>query len=581
MEGKVLTKLRSLVKQYLNRQLYDTALFWADKALTLSNGDVNDLATYTQTLYLCGQYQRAIHLLQTHPLLPQSPGLKYIAAKCHSACKEWDEVIALLKPPVDEYSIDQEPTEPELVNCVSLGSVQSASLILLGQAYDGLGNIHDATTCYKDALMADVFCEEALERLCCHYSLTGDEEKALIAALPFKKQCSIEEERVLKFLYQSRLRHACKVEPTQVHESLQPFCSNLDVRCSVANRHFQNMNVDACFVVTSQILENDPYHNSALLLHIACCVQKGKVEDLFSLGHQLVNHFPHSALSWYAVGCYYVVVKKHQSARKYLMKSVSLDSQFAPAHMAFGLSFASDGEHDQAIAAFSNAARVMKGSHHPLMHLGKEYYLTGAASLSTRFLKSALAIAPHDPSLLQEIGVMLSNSGNYEKAEKYFKQAITHLQFVDPHITLHAWEPVYNNLGHVYRKQKKYNDALKMHRQALQLAPNEPDTLTAIAYVHFLKEERVKAVEVCNQSLRLRREDTFTLDLLHMAMEGMAAAGAPGIEQFGSLDELEPGAELLELDSKVGIQEQTPKESRSKLTPSDSGSNDSAMAVDA
>lgn len=574
-------KLRSLVTQYLNKHLYDTALFWADKALTLSKGDLNDLATYAQTLCLSGQYHRATHLLETHPLLPQSPGLKYLAAKCHAACKEWEEVIALLKPPVDELSIDNESSEAEVAICTSLGDVQSASLVLLGQAYDGLGNSHDATACYKDALMVDVFCEEALERLCCHYSLTIEEEKSLLAALPFKKQCSVEEERVLKFLYQSKLRHARK-GVTQVHESLQPLCTNLDVQCSVANQHFQNMNIDACFTVTSEVLEKDPYHTSALLLHIACCVQKEKVTELFSIGHQLVNHFPHSALSWYAVGCYYIVTKKHQSARKYLMRSVSLDSQFAPAHMAFGLSFASDGEHDQAIAAFSNAARVMKGSHLPLMHLGKEYYLTGATSLSTRFLKSALAMAPHDPSLLQEIGVMLSNSSNYEKAEKYFKQAIAQLQSIDPQVTLQAWEPVYNNLGHVYRKQKRYNEALKMHRQALQLAPNNPDTLTAIAYIHLLSDEPVKAVEVCHHSLRLRREDTFTLDLHRMAMESMAAAGAPGIEQFESLDKLEPGAELKELQSKIGGQEIVPKQGRSKLTLSNSSSssNDSAMVVD-
>ncbi len=577
----MLAKVRSLVNQYLSKQLNDTALFWADKALTLSKGDVNDLAAYAQTLHLCGQYRRAIHLLESQPVFPQSSGLKYLAARSHAACKEWEEVIALLKPPVDDYSIDQEQSEAEIASCTSLGDVRSASFVLLGQAYDGLGSTQDAVTCYKDALMMDVFCVEALERLCCHYSLTADEEKALLADMPLKKQCSVEEERLLKFLYQCRLSHARKGDISQVHESLQPLCSNLDVQCSVANRHFQNMNIDACFAVTHQVLEKDPYHNSALLLHIACCVQKEKTEDLFSLGHQLVNHFPHSALAWYAVGCYYIVVKKHQSARKYLMRSVSLDSQFAPAHMAFGLSFADDGEHDQAIAAFSNAARVMKGSHLPLMHLGKEYYLTGAVSLSTRFLKSALAIAPHDPSLLQEVGVMLSNSGNYEKSEKYFKQAITQLQAVDPHVTLHAWEPVYNNLGHIYRKQKKYSEALKMHRQALQLAPNDPDTLTAIAYVHLLNDDPVKAVQLCHQSLRLRREDTFTLDLHRMAMESMAAVGTPGIGGFESLDELEPGSELIEVEGKA---DSTPKVGGAKPTAGDnssSSSNDSAMAVDA
>ena len=79
--------------------------------------------------------------------------------------------------------------------------------------------------------------------------------------------------------------------------------------------------------------------------------------------------------------------KKHQVARKYLSKSISLDANFVPAHMAFGISLASEGERDQARAAFAAAARIMQGSHLPLMFLGREYYLTCAMATSTKFMK--------------------------------------------------------------------------------------------------------------------------------------------------------------------------------------------------
>ena len=477
-----------------------------------------------------------------------SPALKYLAAKCHSACKEWDEVIALLKPTEDEFTASGFEQKDDAIECEAIGNVRSASLVLQGIAYEGMGSLEDAANCFKEALAVDVFCEEALERLCRHYSLTADEENSLLSSLPFKKQCSVEEEQMLKFLYQSKLGHGRKTATSKVREVLKPLCDSLDLQCSNADRHFQDMNIEACFQLTSSILERDPYHNNALLLHIACCVQKGRREELFSLGQRLVNYFPQASLAWYAVGCYYIVVKKHQNARKYLTKAVTLDPQFAPAHMAFGLSFATEGEHDQAIAAFSNAARVMKGSHLPLMYLGREYFLTGATSISTRFMKSALAIAPHNPALLQEIGVMLTNSGNYAKAEKYLKQAIAHLHSIDPHITLQVWEPVYNNLGHVYRKQKKYDLALKMHNQALQLAPNVSDTLSALAFVHLLEGRYERTVEFCNQSLLLKREDHFTLEMLHIAMVEMVALPAWESDAAG-LEELDLGNELLELDS--------------------------------
>lgn len=569
----MLSKARSLVQQYTAKQMYDTAVFWADKAFTLSSGDINDLCTYVQALYLCAQYQRAIHTLQTNPLLSLSPALQYLAAKCHAACKEWDEVIMLLKPPVDDFELDSR--QQESIECPAIGNVESASLVLQGTAYEGLGNLQDAMQCYKQALTVDAFCEEALDRLCQHYALTADDEKSILSSIPFKKQCSVEEEKVVRFLYQQKLRRTRKTDlsHTQAQVALQPLCANLDVVCSIADHHFHNMNLDACYQLTSEILQKDPYHNSALLLHVACCVQKRKAEELFSLGHQLVNRFPHSPLAWYTVGCYYIAVVKHQSARKYLSKAVSLDPHYAPAHLAFGLSFATEGEHDQAVAAFSNAARVMRGSHLPLMYLGREYYLIGAVSTATRFMKSALAIEPHDPSLLQEIGFVLASSGNFEKAEKYFKQAIVFLQTIDPHVTLQAWEPVYNNLAHVYRKQKKYEQSLKCHHQALQLEPNQSSTLTAIAFTHLLQGNFEDTVEFCNKSLRLKREDQFTLELLQIAMDEMTNTPLDlNGSKIESLDALDPGNEVLGMNSVSLV--------LAGKGTDPVGSNDSAMSVE-
>ena len=205
--------------------------------------------------------------------------------------------------------------------------------------------------------------------------------------------------------------------------------------------------------------------------------------------------------------------------------------------MAFGLSFSAEREHDQAIAAFSNAARTMRGSHLALLYLGKEYHYTGAVTTSTRFMKSAFDFAPKDPCLLQEIGFIVASIGGYPKAERYFKQAVAQLQLVDPHMTLQAWEPVYNNLGHVLRKQHKYDESLNAHLNALQLEPSNSSTLTAIAFVYLLKGDYEAVVEYANQSLRLKREDQFTLEVLHTAMEEMSevplvkASPSPDIDQ--------------------------------------------------
>lgn len=370
--------------------------------------------------------------------------------------------------------------------------------------------------CYKQALACDVYCVEALERLSAHHTLTEQEEQEVLTSMPVKSQCDPLEEAMTSFLYHQHLQHSHKTTPPP--EELRTLLTSVDVVCGSANRHFKNLNLDACYQLTSSILEHDPYHSNSLLLHVATCVQKNKFEELFSVGQALVNSAPSTALPWYVVGCYYMTIGKHQDARKYFTKAITLEPNFGYAHIAFGLSFADEGEHDQAISAFSTAARSMRGSHLPLLYLGKEYHLTGVVATSTRFMKSAFDLCPHDPCLLQEIGFIMAGMGAYPKAERYFKQAIGRLHELDAHLSLPAWEPIYNNLGHVLRKQGRLDEALTAHHNALQLCPSNPSSLTAIAFLHLLREDYSSAVDYAHQSLQLKREDQFTLEVLQTAM---------------------------------------------------------------
>ena len=72
-------------------------------------------------------------------------------------------------------------------------------------------------------------------------------------------------------------------------------------------------------------------------------------------------------VSWFAVGCYYLLVSKNEPARRYLSKATDLDRAFGPAWLAFGHSFASENEHDQAMAAYFKASHIMRGSVHGLV----------------------------------------------------------------------------------------------------------------------------------------------------------------------------------------------------------------------
>ena len=80
----------------------------------------------------------------------------------------------------------------------SLGHTEAAILVLKGQAQSAMGDLSSSLESYRQALMVDVFCEEALERLCEQSCLTPQEEKTLLESLPFTKQCTPLEEKTLR-----------------------------------------------------------------------------------------------------------------------------------------------------------------------------------------------------------------------------------------------------------------------------------------------------------------------------------------------------------------------------------------------
>ena len=290
-----------------------------------------------------------------------------------------------------------------------------------------------------------------------------------------------------------------------------------DILCMKAKKYLLSIDVGPCLDVTTSLLESNPYNLDACELFVQACVLEKKCGELYGTAQRLVQAFPNLALSWFAVACYYLLQSNHNQVRKYLEKSLAQDKLYILSWIAYGVSFSENGEYDQAITAFSTASHIMKGSHFPVLYLAREYYHTGAGAVATQFLKQAVLSHPTSPAVLQEVSVMFYDAGRYDLALKYMKQAKGNLKAINSDSAISAWEPVYNNLGHIYRKLGQLDQALESHFVALQLKQNEASTHTAIAFVYLMKEDYEKATEYCFNALRLNRRDAIAIKVLHMS----------------------------------------------------------------
>lgn len=420
-------------------------------------------------------------------------------------------------------------------------NVQSAILYVKGRVHEATDNRSVATECYKQALHCDVYSYQAFEALVQNQMLSATEERELLESLPFDEQCTEADKDLLHLLYKSKLKKyqaptdditqiTCSIKGISITDRLE---NNLDIQVAKAERLYYNCDYQQCFNLTERILKKDPYHSSCLPVHIACLVELRKTNALFYLAHKLVDLYPDMALSWFAVGCYYFIISKSDHARRYLAKATSLDRLFGPAWLAYGHSFAVENEHDQAMAAYFKASQLMKGCHLPLLYIGLECGLTNNLKLADKFFQQAQSIAPDDPFVIHETGVISFYNMDYKTAEKQFKEAMKIIQNSSRDVVLPSkWESLLNNLGHTCRKLKKYDEALDYHQQALVLNPLNPSTYSAIGFVHALTGATQDAVDAFHRALGLRRDDTFTTTMLGYVMEQLIDDSPPYLGIF-------------------------------------------------
>ena len=91
------------------------------------------------------------------------------------------------------------------------------------------------------------------------------------------------------------------------------------------------------------------------------------------------------------------------------------------------------------------------------------------------------------------------------------------------------------------RKLGNYAESIVYHKQALVLCPLNPSTYSALGYVQSLVGDLNNAVESFHKALGIRREDTFSTNMLTAVIEQLmnSVAPFPGMNQL-QLRTMEP-----------------------------------------
>jgi anaphase-promoting complex subunit 6 len=392
---------------------------------------------------------------------------------------------------------------------------------LRGLCYAKRNAFDRARDCYKDAVRIDVQCFEAFEQLMKNSLMSPAEELAFLEELDFDsirmddQSIAAEAADFTKLLYTTRLsKYASPAVLSNATETLSThynLASNPDLLLTRAETLYTQCRFHEALSITTSILnstadssastDNSSSSTVASLghspnlypLHLALLYETGAHNTLFHLSHTLSTHAPHEAYTYLAIGTYYLSTARISEARRFFSKASLMDPHSAPAWIGFAHTFAAEGEHDQAIAAYSTAARLFQGSHLPQLFLGMQHlalnnmqlaweYCVAAfemssgtinapgqsdADLGTRIF-NATRESGGDPLVLNEIGVILYHQSNLPAAAKLFKKSLE--LGADLGCNMTAWIATRANLAHTLRRLNRLDEALAEFDECLRTA---------------------------------------------------------------------------------------------------------------
>ncbi|KAK4225888.1 anaphase-promoting complex subunit cut9 [Podospora fimiseda] len=576
--------LRDWRQDALNKAQYESAIYVGDKLLAMTKNHI-DAFWLAQVHFQAGNYIRAHGLLSKHNLINSSPACRYLAAHCMIKQNLFGEALVILGEETPKHLFSGETTnrkvsrttgrsgpgrgasskaperrhkQPETDEEAKNRRHEAGMCYLRGICYAKQNGFDRAKEAYKDALRIDVQCYEAFSQLVRNNLMSPDEEDEFMASLDFTSvrapqggddpEIECEAGEYVQMLYQTQLSKYrnpaafnTAIESLTTHYGLG---ENADILLARADLLYTQCRFKEALQITESIVRDDKFNFAAYPIYLACLYELQNNNLLFLTAHGLADSHPDEPCTWLAVGIYYFSIGKVAEARRYFSKASMMDANFGPAWIGFAHTFAAEGEHDQAVTAYSTAARLFTGTHLPQVFLGMQNHAMNNMTAAEEFLKNAYELCKTDPLLLNEMGIVYYHQDRLKEAAGLFTQALKVAE--ETGSSSHAWLGARTNLGHAYRRLRLLDEALEQFDIVLREGGKNSQVFCAKGLIYLDQGRADDAAQVLHQALAIHPQDPIATELLSKALEESSKV---------SIDALSGGKAvntLLDVEEEVG-----------------------------
>ncbi|CAD8066472.1 unnamed protein product [Paramecium primaurelia] len=530
------------ISSYLQGQ-YKQAIFFAEKLLCL-NQDQNTQAYLVFMLGIChfanAEYSGVYNLFLKYKLTQGD--FAVLAARALYANKQYELGIEILQ---DE--------------------ITSQSDWIRGQCYEALENKQLAVSNYYECLQKTPTNVRVFQQLVDSYLISSDEKENLIQQIQLNSDegwlkdyyvsktinCDIGNQKIVDHLQEEKrkiaqqLQIVDKVDIQQMKPSpiRSPYIrkeensiqndlvyvtldrkNNIDILNVKAKKAYYSYDIASAYDWSLKAIKQDPLYFDVIPTYVSCLLELDQIAELYFCAHNLIENYSSNALSWFVVGVYYFSTKKYEVARKQFQKSIQLNQHLIYSWIGLAHSYAIQDESDQAMSIYRSITRQFPGCYQAHVYIGMEYLRTNNLQTAILSLQQAKDINPTDPMIQNELGVIAYKQKKYNEAKDYFLNALVFCQNSNHKIR----ESALQNLGHTFRKQRDYKNAIQIFEKCIQLNSVSPQIFFGLAFSYHLSElpnSLSKAIHFYHKSLSLKSDQTFVQDMLSKALQEAADFG--------------------------------------------------------
>ena len=520
----ILSKMKFLIDKYLSLNLYKNALFYAEKSLNFSlNHEMKSISenifTLAKCLYLNKEYSRCVNLIQKYNMVYFNLNFLILIGQALYNCEDYESLISFLEK-------DPITFEAPLNNKSDTKILHSIRYLLIGKAYEMQENKQPAIRNYLLSLQNDPNNIEAFDILLNHQLLNLESKNNLLSTLSFSNdnnwlydyfKSKIDDNIYMTGKSDIEIQENENEEKANVMDILYKN-EDQDLMKMEAEKYFIARDYTNTFNKLRKINEEDFYNLEIIPMLCSCMIELNKVGELYSLAYKLANNCGDKYISWYAVGCYYYSIKKYDLSRKYFLKCNQLNKNFPEGWIALGNSYAGQDESDQALNAYRTCLRLFPGCHYSNLYIGMEFIRTNNFKTAFITFQNALLLSINDPLIYNEIGVVYYKQKQFEDAEKYFLKGVSICNNEDRAITT---QTLLLNLGHCYKKMKRFKDALQLYIKLYCIDSRNIDVLNAIGTTLAFLGNNNLALEYLHKANFIKSNDNYSIGMINKCINNI------------------------------------------------------------